>query len=33
VPHLPGAVYRMTYPDAAGVRQRGLPVKPVPAGR
>jgi hypothetical protein len=33
VAHIPGAVYRMTYPDAAGVRQRGLPVKPVPVGR
>jgi hypothetical protein len=33
VAHIPGAVYRLTYPDAAGVRQRGLPVKPVPAGR
>ncbi|HTJ36801.1 MAG TPA: hypothetical protein VL738_26560 [Dactylosporangium sp.] len=33
VAHLPGAVYRLTYPDATGARQRGLPVKPVPAGR
>jgi hypothetical protein len=31
--HEQGAVYRLTYPDAAGVRQRGLPIKPVPVGR
>jgi hypothetical protein len=33
VAHQPGAVYRITYPDLDGHRQRGLTIKPVPAGR
>jgi hypothetical protein len=33
VTHEPGSLYRLTYPDAAGLRQRGLPIKPVAAGR
>ncbi len=31
--HEPGTLYRLTYPGADGARQRGLAVKPVPAGR
>jgi hypothetical protein len=31
--HEAGAVYRMTYPGLDGTRQRGLTIKPVPAGR
>ncbi len=33
ITHVPGAVYRITYPDLAGNRRRGLTMKPVPAGR
>jgi hypothetical protein len=31
--HEPGSLYRITYPGLDGTRQRGLPMKPVPAGR
>ena len=33
LPHVAGTLYRMTYPGLDGIRQRGLPTKPVPAGR
>jgi len=33
IAHRPGALYRLTYPDDAGRRQRGLAIKPVPAAR
>jgi hypothetical protein len=32
IAHRPGALYRLTYPDDKGHRQRGLAIKPVPAG-
>jgi hypothetical protein len=31
--HVPGSLYRITYPGPDGTRQRGLAIKPVPAGR
>ncbi|MEA2150861.1 MAG: hypothetical protein QOD69_2691 [Solirubrobacteraceae bacterium] len=31
--HEPGSLYRITYPGLDGTRQRGLTIKPVPAGR
>jgi hypothetical protein len=31
--HEAGTLYRITYPGPGGVRLRGLPIKPVPAGR
>jgi hypothetical protein len=33
LPHEAGTLYRITYPGLDGTRQRGLPTKPVPAGR
>ncbi len=33
IAHEPGTLYRITYPGLDGTRQRGLPTKPVPAGR
>jgi hypothetical protein len=33
IAHRPGALYRLMYPDDKGHRQRGLPIKPVPAAR
>ena len=33
IAHKPGTLYRITYPGLDGARQRGLPTKPVPAGR
>ena len=33
IAHEPGTLYRITYPGLDGIRQRGLPTKPVPAGR
>jgi hypothetical protein len=33
IAHVPGTVYRITYPGPDGLRRRGLTIKPVPAGR
>ncbi len=33
IAHQAGSLYRITYPGLDGIRQRGLPTKPVPVGR